>query len=95
MEAKISLSYENAREAEAVAEAVAPDNVKVPQGLFVKTVRRSRKVFTLINCETKLPTFIATIDDLLSSVSVAEKAFSSVKGLDKPFTPRLSVLENL
>lgn len=79
MEAEITLSYKNEREAEAVAKAVSPDNVKVPPGLFVKTTRRGPKVLTTIECETKLETFIATIDDLLSCVSVAEKAFSVAK----------------
>jgi len=79
VEAEISLSYESVREAEAVAEAVAPDNVRVPQGLFIKTVRRRRRVLTLIRCETRLQTFIATVDDLLSAVSVAERALSLVR----------------
>jgi len=79
LEAKIKLSYKNEKEAEAVAKAVSPDNVEVPPGLFVKTVRRGPKVFTTIECETKLETFIATLDDLLSCVSVAEKAFSVAK----------------
>jgi len=79
LEAKITLSYKNEREAEAVAKAVSPDNVEVPPGLFVKTTRRGPKVFTKIECETRLETFVATIDDLLSCVSVAEKAFSVAK----------------
>jgi len=79
LEAEITLSYKNDREAEAVAKAVSPDNVKVPHGLFVKTIRRGSKVFTTVECETKLRTFTATIDDLLSCVSIAEKAFSVAK----------------
>ena len=79
MEAEITLSYKNEREAEAVAEAVSPDNVKVPAGLFVKTTRKGSEVFTTIECKTRLETFVATIDDLLSCVSVAEKAFSVAK----------------
>ena len=81
MEAEIKLSYKNEREAEAVAKAVSPDNVEVPPGLFVKTVRKGPHVFTTIECQTKLQTFIATIDDLLSCVSVSEKAFSVAKRL--------------
>ena len=73
------LSYENVREAEAVAEAVSPDNVGVPSGLFIKTVRRGETVLTLVRCRMRLETFIATIDDFLCCVSVAEKAFSAVK----------------
>jgi len=79
LEARIRLFYKNEREAEAVAKAVSPDNVKVPLGLSVKTTRRGAKVFTTIECETKLETFMATIDDLLSCVSIAEKAFSVAK----------------
>ena len=76
MEAKITLSYRNKREAEAVAKSVSPDNLKLPRGLLVKTTSKENKVFTLIKCETKLQTFMATIDDLLGCVSVAEKTLS-------------------
>jgi len=79
VEAKIVLSYKTLREAEAVAKAVSPDNVKVPQGLFIKTMRRGKRVLTKIECETRLQTFVATIDDLLSAVSVAERTLSAVK----------------
>ena len=72
MEAKIILTYRSKREAEAVAKAVSPDNVKVPSGLSVKTTHRGAKVFTLIKCKNSLPTFISTIDDLLCCASVAE-----------------------
>jgi len=79
LKAEITLTYNVAREAEAVASAVSPDNVKVPPGLFVKTTRQKNKVFTQVECKTRLQTFIATIDDLLACVSVAEKAFSALK----------------
>jgi hypothetical protein len=80
LEAEITLSYEDEREAEAVAKAVSPDNVEVPPGLFVRTTREGFKVFTRVRCETRLQTFMATIDDLLSCISIAEKAFSVAKG---------------
>jgi len=79
LEAEIKLSYQNKREAEAVAQAVSPDNVKVPSGLSVKTTKKGSKVFTNVKCKTKLQTFIATIDDLLCCVSIAEKAFLAAK----------------
>jgi len=80
LEARIQLFYKTIREAEAVAKAVSPENVAVPRGLFIKTARRGSRVFTQIFCETRLKTFTATIDDLLSAVSVAEKSLSAVKG---------------
>ena len=79
MEAEIRLSYQNKREAQAVAQAVSPDNVKVPSGLSIKTTKKGSKVFTNVKCETKLQTFIATIDDLLCCISIAEKAFLAAK----------------
>jgi tRNA threonylcarbamoyladenosine modification (KEOPS) complex Pcc1 subunit len=79
LEAKIVLSYKTLREAEAVANAVSPDNVKVPEGLSVKTIRRGNTVLTNIECKSRLQTFVATIDDLLSAVSVAERTLSAIK----------------
>ena len=74
LEATVTLEYDDERTAEAVAKAVGPDNLKTPVGLSVKTVREGRCVVTEIKAEGKMPTFIATIDDLLSCASTAEKA---------------------
>lgn len=79
MNAEITISYKTMQEAEAIAKALTPDNVKVPRGLIVRTIRQGTKVLTMIECTTKLLTFIATIDDLMSAVSVAERSVSTVK----------------
>ena len=67
------------QEAEAVSQAVLPDNIRVPRGLSIKTTRQGTKVFTKIECRTELMTFAATIDDLMSAVSVAERSISAAK----------------
>ncbi|MGD0070590.1 MAG: KEOPS complex subunit Pcc1 [Candidatus Bathyarchaeia archaeon] len=79
MEATITLEYADEKTAAAVANAVSPDNFKTPIGLHVKTVREDRKVVTQIQCEGKLATFTATIDDLLFSASTAEKTLKTIK----------------
>jgi hypothetical protein len=79
LEAQIRLCYKTAKEAEAVAKAVSPDNRKTPAGLTVQTVRRGNSVVTNVSCDTRLQTFMATIDDLLESVSIAEDAFAAAK----------------
>ena len=79
LEATVTLEYADAKIAKAVANAVSPDNFKTPIGLQVKTVREQNKVVTQIQCECKLATFTATIDDLLSSVSTAEKTLRIIK----------------
>jgi hypothetical protein len=79
LEAEIRLAYKNEREAEAVASAVSPDNMEVPQGLHIETIRNGSEVYTKIDCKTRLQTLIVTLDDLLACVSVAEKTFKIAK----------------
>jgi hypothetical protein len=79
LEAELSISYKTVREAEAVAEAISPDNLRVPSGLFIKTMRQGSRVVTQIVCNVKLETFISTVNDLLSAVSIAERTLSAVE----------------
>jgi hypothetical protein len=79
LEATITLEYADEKTARAVAHAVSPDNFKTPIGLQVKTHRENSKVVTCIQCESKLATFTATIDDLLFSVSTAEKTLRIIR----------------
>ena len=81
MEAEITLEYDDAKDAEAVAEAVSPDNFKAPPSLSIKTTSKGNEVVTYIRCKRKIPTFIATIDDLLFCVSIAEKTLQIAKKL--------------
>jgi len=82
-EAVIVLSYDGAKTAKAIAGAVSPDNFKTPKGLTVRTAFASGEVTTRIACDGKLATFIATIDDLLSCVSTAEKTISATQRIDR------------
>lgn len=79
LEATIKLQYDDQRTAAAVADAVSPDNFKPPAGLSIQTFREGCCVVTVIKADVKLATFIATIDDLLSSASTAEKMISIIK----------------
>ena len=79
LEARLSFTYETELEAEAVVKAVSPDNVEVPSGLRVKTVKSDCRLLALVDCEKSLETFLATLDDLLACISVAEKTFKTVK----------------
>ena len=79
MQATITLEYGDAKTAEAIANAVSPDNFKTPAGLLIKTFRNGSNVVTEIKAEEKLATFIATIDDLLFSVATAEKTIRVTK----------------
>jgi hypothetical protein len=78
LEATITLEYLDEKTAEAVSNAISPDNFKTPIGLKVKTTRENRKVITEIQCQGKLATFTATIDDLLFSASTAERTLQTL-----------------
>jgi len=83
LEAEIFLQYEDEKFAQAVAKAVSPDNFKVLRGLWIKTTLKDKTVLTRIKCNKKITTFIATIDDLLFSVSTAEKTLETAKTLKR------------
>lgn len=78
LEAKITLEYRDSKTADAVVNAVSPDNFKTPAELFIKTTRKNHSVLTEIKTEGKLSTLIATIDDLLFCISTAEKVLRTV-----------------
>jgi hypothetical protein len=82
LEAEVTLEYDDAKLAEAIAKAVSPDNFKTPTGLSITTSRRTKKIITHIDCKGKLSTFIATIDDLLFCVSTAEKTVHTARQLE-------------
>jgi tRNA threonylcarbamoyladenosine modification (KEOPS) complex Pcc1 subunit len=79
LEATITLEYKDEKTAQAVTQAVSPDNFKTPISLKIKTIRENSKVVTQIECEGKLATFTATIDDLLCSAAIAEKTLKTIK----------------
>jgi hypothetical protein len=78
LESKITLEYADQKTAEAISNAISPDNFKTPIGLNVKTITENNKVVSHISYEGKLATFIATIDDLLFSASTAEKTLHTI-----------------
>lgn len=81
MEAEIVIEYDNARIADAIADAVSPDNSGTPAGLSVKTRSERKKVVTRISCRQGFSTFVATIDDLLFSVATAENTLRATTKL--------------
>jgi len=77
MEAEIILECDDTKYAEAITKAVAPDNFK-SISLSISTSNEGNKVVTYIKCKRKIPTLIATIDDLLSCVSTTEKSLQAL-----------------
>lgn len=81
LEAELVLVYDSHKHAKTICEAVSPDNSKTPKDLSIKTTTKGKKVVTCIGCD-KITTLIATIDDLMSCVSMAEKTLLMIKKME-------------
>jgi len=81
--AKIILNYNDKRFAEAVVEAVNPDNLSAPAELLIKTIKNRGSLITTISLENGIETLFSTIDDLLSCVQVAEQAVMRLRKLER------------
>jgi len=79
LQATIILEYSDTKTAKVVTNAVSPDNLKTPTGLKINTVHDNCKIITDIDYKGNMITFIATIDDLLYSVIIAEKTLQTIK----------------
>ncbi len=73
LKAELSFVYSTAKEAKAIVEAVMPDNLCVPEALVVRSATRNNEFTSTVHCDKSLMTFLATLDDLLACISVAEK----------------------
>lgn len=73
MKAKVSCSYEDKSTSEAVASSIQPDNLDTPEGVDVKTRRVGKRVESEIKVEGEIETLLATLEDLLSCTSTAER----------------------
>ncbi|MBM1154365.1 hypothetical protein DRN94_000620 [archaeon] len=63
----------------AVFEAVHPDNRTLPEGLSIHALRKEQVTEFLIECTRGLRSLIATLDDLLEALQVAERTLRAVK----------------
>jgi hypothetical protein len=72
-EAWLTIRFKNSKIAKAVAKAVSPDNATAPKDLTVETISKGKKVYCKVVCFKSAETFLATLDDLLSSISMAER----------------------
>lgn len=60
-------------EARIVRQAVEPDDTPLPPGLLIETRQDSALLFFEITCDRGPESLLATIDDLLASIQLAEK----------------------
>ncbi len=72
MQAEVVCYYGDNRLSKAVAEALGPDNLKLPKGLRVSTKSSEKAMVSEIEMDGRMETLLATLDDLLSCTLAAE-----------------------
>lgn len=73
MKAEVSCLYDSESTSEAIASSIEPDNRDSPEGVKIKTRKSGKKVETVVELDGRIETLIATLEDLLSCTSTAEK----------------------
>jgi len=74
-----SFRYGTEATAEIIIGAISPDNFPVPPGLSIKSSRRKTEAETRVFCAKGFGTLLATLDDLLSSIQLAEKTIRTLE----------------
>ncbi|MDJ0275105.1 MAG: KEOPS complex subunit Pcc1 [Nitrososphaerota archaeon] len=68
-------------EAEGALRSLAPDNEPLPKGLSISMARDGVELVVKVGCERGVDSLLATLDELLMSLNLAERALCSrVKG---------------
>ncbi|MBS3815192.1 MAG: KEOPS complex subunit [Hadesarchaea archaeon] len=73
LKAEVSCSYENESSAKAISSSLEPDNLQAPENVEISTHRDGKDVVTKVTVEGRIETLLATLEDLLSCASTAEK----------------------
>ena len=78
MKTKIVFEVGKKREAEAIADALRPDNRQAPKAMTITTRSNASRVVTEIEFHGRIETLMLTIDDLLKCALTAERTLESV-----------------
>jgi phosphoserine phosphatase len=77
--AEASLRCGSRKVARAIAISVSPDNLKVPPEMRVRTWSEGKIVNIRVICTMTVKTLLATLDDLLTCIGVAEKIIQVIE----------------
>jgi hypothetical protein len=76
---EITLNYDDTIAAEAIRDAISPENQETQVGTTVETNLEGSTLIINVKSDKKIKTLIATIDDLLSCIQAAERAINEIE----------------
>jgi hypothetical protein len=71
--AEVSMVFHDVEAARIVFQAIDPDNRPLPEGLEIIARLEGRTIHMGIRCGRPLPSFLATLDDILNMSHLAEE----------------------
>ncbi|MCW4050019.1 MAG: KEOPS complex subunit Pcc1 [Candidatus Bathyarchaeota archaeon] len=74
----ITIEYGDQTTAEAIRQAITPDNVDVPEGMTIETVAEDGVLTITVDTTRSIGSLVATLDDMLSCIQAAEKALGEL-----------------
>ena len=78
VEAKATIRYSNMEIANAILEAIGPDNCQAPKGIEIDITLIGSVLNLEVLCAKGVGSFITTLDDLLACISAAEKTITGL-----------------
>ncbi len=75
--ADLRVAFCDDRESEGALRSLLPDNEPLPPGLSVEMVIEGRELVVKVRCERGVDSLLATLDDLLASLNLAERVLCS------------------
>jgi tRNA threonylcarbamoyladenosine modification (KEOPS) complex Pcc1 subunit len=78
-DAEIRLQFDSQETAEMTLQAVSPDNVPLPPGLEIKSECNKSEIIIIIRSTRGIDSFRATIEDLMSAISLALRTSDAVE----------------
>ncbi|MBS7609075.1 KEOPS complex subunit [Candidatus Bathyarchaeota archaeon] len=74
----IRIDYDAPEKARAIALALSPDNATCPRGLSINTRNEGPSLEITLESILRLETFLATLDDLMRCLQVAERVLETL-----------------
>ena len=78
VESKLTIRHSDVEIANAVLEAIGPDNCQAPEGIEIRVTLMGSVLNLEVLCAKGIGSLITTLDDLLACISAAEKAISGL-----------------
>lgn len=75
----VELEFSEAEASQTVFRAISPDNEPLPPGLELSAELKGSKIILSIRCERSLQSLLATLDDLLHMLALAESVARQVR----------------